>query len=341
MRAVVLRGYGDPDALRVEDVPDPRCGDDQILVRVGACGVCGHDRLAREGRLGTPLPAVLGHEIAGTVCDVGRDVENLAAGDRVALVQREPCGTCGLCRSGHTNLCRSGRGFYGEDRPGGYSEYVLAGARNAVLLPPTLPDAAGAILSCAVGTGWHALQRLGLASGDVVVVTGAGGGVGVHAVQVAKHLGATVVAVTGAPAKDQPLRDLGADHVALVPAKGSIREQVLRFTGGQLADVVLDLAGPPTFEGALRALAPRGRLAMIGNVDPQDVPLRPGLMILKELSVMGCAHGTRADLEEVVELVGAGHVRPVIAEQYPLEEVAAAHAATDGLGRHVVVPSYR
>lgn len=338
MRAVVLRGYGAPDCLRVEDVPDLGCADDQVLVQVGACGVCGHDRLARQGRLATPLPAVLGHEIAGKVCVVGRDVEHLAVGDRVALVQREPCGVCGLCRSGRTNLCRSGRGFYGEDRPGGYSEFVLAGERNAVLLPSTLPDTTGAILSCAVGTGWHALRRLGVAPGDVVVVTGAGGGVGVHAVQLAKHLGATVVAVTSTPQKVQPLQDLGADHVALVPAQGSIREQVLDFTAGQLADVVLELAGPPTFDGALRALAPAGRLALIGNVDPRDVLLPPGLVILKELSVVGSAHGTRADLEAVVELVRAGHITPVVAQQYPLEETAAAHAAADGFGRHVVVP---
>lgn len=338
MRAVVLRNYGGPDSLQVEEVDDPRCGDDQVLVRVGACGVCGHDRLARQGRLATPLPAVLGHEVAGTVCGTGRDVEDLAIGDRVALVQREPCGACGLCRSDRTNLCRSGRGFYGEDRPGGYSELVLASERNAVLLPSTLPFTTGAILSCAVGTGWHALHRVGVTQGEVVVVTGAGGGVGVHAVQLARHLGATVVAVTSTPHKIQQLQDLGAHHVALVPARGSIREQVLEFTDGQLADVVLDLAGPPTFEGALRTLAPSGRLALIGNVDPRDVPLPPGLMILKEVSVVGCAHGTREDLEAVVELVQGGHIRPIVDGEYSLEETAAAHAAVDGFGRHVVVP---
>jgi acryloyl-coenzyme A reductase len=338
MRAVVLRDFGAPEALRVEDVPEPSYGPDQMLVEVGACGVCGHDVLARRGELGTPLPAVLGHEIAGRVRKVGSEVTRLRPGDRVALVQREPCGTCFSCSIGRPNLCRSGPGFYGEDRPGGYSELVTASERNAVLLPPSVSESAGSILSCAVGTGWHALQRLEVKTGEVVVVTAASGGVGVHAVQLARHLGATVVAVTRSTDKVEPLRGLGADHVVNLSHDRDLRSQVRGLTG-RLADVVLELAGPPTFGASLRALGPRGRMALIGNVEPRDVAMQPGLMILKELSIVGCAHGTRDDLATVVDLVEAGHVRPVIAHEHPLANASLAHASQGSMGRHVLVPS--
>lgn len=337
-----MERYGAPDVLRLQEVPDPSIGAAELLVQVSACGVCGHDLLARQGRLGTPLPAVLGHEISGVVVDRGADVTGLAVGDRVALVQRDPCGRCAACGSDATNLCRDGRGFYGEDQPGGYASHVVASERNAVRLPPAIGQVAGAVLSCAVGTGWHALRRAGAVAGELVLITGAGGGVGVHALQLARHLGMHVVAVTSAEGTHERLRELGADHVvSLQPGGASVRDQLREHTGGRLADVVLELAGPPTFARSVAALAPQGRLALVGNVDPQDVALRPGLVILKELTVVGSAHGTRQDLAAVMELVAAGHVRPVIAEELPLEQAGAAHAAAGGpgpLGRRVLLP---
>jgi acryloyl-coenzyme A reductase len=341
MKAAVLRRFGDPQALDVTNVPDPVPAEDQMLIAVSACGVCGHDRLALAGRLQTPLPAVLGHEIAGTVTEVGGAISRFRVGDRVALVQREPCGRCEACAAGAVNLCRNGRGFYGEDRPGGYAEYVLAGEGNAVRLPDDLPDRAGAVLSCAIGTGWHALTRVGACAGEVALVTAARGGVGSHALQLCRHLGLRTVAVTGSAGHEHELLDLGADHVVtLEPGAATLRDHVRRWTGGQLADIVLEVAGPPTFRQALEALAPRGRLALIGNVDPQDVSFNPGLAILKELSVHGCAHGTREDLEQVVDLVAAGYVRPLVDEEIPLSQAPRAFTEpARGPGRRVLVPS--
>jgi acryloyl-coenzyme A reductase len=342
VKAAVLRRFGDPTALELAEVPDPVPAEDQMVVAVSACGVCGHDRLALQGKLGTPLPVVLGHEIAGTVTEVGGAISGFRVGDRVALVQREPCGRCDLCADGVVNLCRSGRGFYGEDRPGGYAEYILAGEGNAVHLPDTVPDRAGSVLSCAIGTGWHALRRVGARAGEVAVVTAAHGGVGSHALQLCRHLGLRTVAVTSSSGHEQDLLDLGADHVVhLTPDGEPLREQVRRWTGGRLADVVLEVAGPPTFRQSIEALAPRGRLALIGNVDPRDVSLSPGLAILKELSVLGCAHGTREDLEQVVGLVAAGHIRPLVDEEIPLSEAPRAFTepGRGGPGRRVLVPS--
>lgn len=341
MKAVIMREYGGPQALSLAEVPDPVPDQDGVLVQVRACGVCGHDVLARRGELKTPLPMILGHEVSGVVAAVGGAVRQLRVGDRVALVQRDPCGKCRHCRAGATNHCRQGRGFYGEDQPGGYAEYVLASERNAVVLPPDIDDAAGAILSCAIGTGWHALARVRAAAGEVAVVTGAGGGVGLHALQLARYLGMHVIAATGSAAKRDRLLEIGAEDVAIVgEGHDSLRDQVKAVTGGLLADVVLEVAGAPTFGSSVSALAPLGRLALIGNVDPQDLSVRPGLVILKELSVVGSAHATKKDLEAVVSLVTAGHVTPLIAEAIPLEEARRAHgpiAENYPLGRRVLV----
>ncbi|WP_243653290.1 alcohol dehydrogenase catalytic domain-containing protein [Pseudonocardia endophytica] len=341
MRCVALDGTGGPDVLVPGTCSMPEPGHGDLLVRVRACGVCGHDLLARSGALAAGHGAVLGHEIAGEVVAAGSDVEVDLVGRRVALVQRIPCGRCDECAAGLTTLCRQGPGFYGEDVPGGYAEYVLASPRNVVPVPDTIPDAAAAILSCAVGTGWRALRRAGTAPGDVVLVTGAGGGVGVHAVELAKHLGATVVALTGTAAKEKRLLELGADAVLVSPDTRAVRDCVRDLGGRRGADVALELTGGPTFRTALRALGPRGRLVLIGNTEPGTLPLEPGLAILKELTVYGSAHADATDLADVVGLVASGAVMPVPARTWALEDASAAHAAVERrevTGRAVLVP---
>lgn len=329
MRVVELSDHGGPEVLVPGTRPVPAPAADQLLVRVGACGVCGHDALARRGLLAAPTGTVLGHEIAGRVESVGAEVPDSWVGRRVALVQRIPCGVCRDCAAGTTARCRQGPGFYGEDLPGGYAEYVVAGPLNAVPLPDSVDDVTGALLSCAVGTGLKALRTAGVTAGDVVVVTGAGGGVGVHTVQVAHHLGATVLAVTGSVDKVEALRAAGAAGVAVRPDVGELRRLAAGFDRPRGVDVVVETTGAPTFAVAVRSLRPGGRLVLVGNTVPADLPLDPGLVIVKELTVHGSAHATRADLEEVVDLVTRGVVRPVAAQVWPLDQAGAAHTALD------------
>lgn len=341
MRCVALAGTGAPDVLVPESRPAPRPGPGDLLIAVRACGVCGHDLLARRGELAARRGTVLGHEIAGDVVGVGQDVADDLLGRRVALVQRIPCGRCPDCAAGLPTLCREGAGFYGEDVPGGYAEYVLATPRNVVPVPDSIPDAAAAILSCAVGTGLRALRRAATRPGDIVLVTGAGGGVGVHAVELARHLGATVVALTGSATKEKTLLELGANAVLVSPDARSVRDCVRDLGGRRGADVALELTGGPTFPIALRALAPRGRLVLIGNTVPATLPLDPGLAIVKELTVHGSAHADATDLADVVELVAAGAVTPLPARTWPLEDAARAHEAVERreiTGRAVLVP---
>ncbi|SDG33986.1 D-arabinose 1-dehydrogenase, Zn-dependent alcohol dehydrogenase family [Klenkia brasiliensis] len=341
MRVAELAAHGGPEVLVRGTRPVPEPAADQLLVRVGACGVCGHDALARRGLLAAPVGSVLGHEVAGRVEAVGADVDGDWTGRRVALVQRIPCGWCPECAAGTTARCRQGPGFYGEDLPGGYAEYVVASPLNAVPLPDGVDDVAGALLTCAVGTGLKALRTAGVQAGDVVVVTGAGGGVGVHAVQLARHLGAVVVAVTGDASKVAALQDAGATEVAVRPDGRELRRIAAGLDRPRGVDVVVETTGAPTFAVVLRALRPGGRLVLVGNTAPADLPLDPGLLIVRELAVLGSAHATRADLVEVVDLVTVGVVRPVAAQVWPLAHAAAAHAALDGrtlVGRAVLVP---
>jgi D-arabinose 1-dehydrogenase-like Zn-dependent alcohol dehydrogenase len=323
---MVLTRFGGPDGFRCEEVNEPAFGPDQMLVRVGACGVCGHDLLNRAGYFpGTRLPVVMGHEIAGTVERVGDFVTRFKVGDRVALIQRLPCGLCEPCRAGRENLCRSGAGFYGEEISGGYGAYVIAAERNAVPLPAEISLRVGAVLSCAIGTGFHALHRTRLRLGDTVVVTGASGGVGIHTVKLGRAMGLRVVAVSSSPAKADRLRAAGADEVIAAPDY-AFHNQVRELTGGLGADAAIEIAGARTFVSSMRSLKAGGRMVLVGTMEPGNVPLNPALSILKEIELIGSAHATTSDLRQVIELVRAGRIAPEIAAELPIEEAAEAHA---------------
>lgn len=322
MRAAVIRRFGDPEVLAIEEIPRPEIEADEMLVRVGACGVCGHDLLARAGKLGGGLPRVLGHEIAGTVERVGASVLAFAPGDRVVLGQRRACGKCSACRSGHPNHCTSGPGFYGEQLQGGYAEYVVAGPENTVRLPPEISDVTAAALPCGVATPMHAIRRLGLSIGETVAIVGAGGGVGVHAVSIAALCGARVIAVTHRPDKVAKLQDRGAYAVVAGDA-GDIVSAVRSVAGGPV-DAVVDCAGV-TLNASLRMLRHGGRLALLGNIDPRALDLEAGLLILKEIELLGSSHGTPDELALAVELVRSGQVVPVLAATLPLAEASEAH----------------
>lgn len=350
MRVMELAGLGDPSVLRPATRPVPTPGRGELLVKVGAVGVCGHDVLARRGELAARPGVVLGHEISGTVVAVGppeplgeapmdRELHSWT-GVRVALVQRIPCGSCPDCLVGATSQCRRGPGFYGDDIQGGYAEYVLASPLNAVAVPGSIDDVTAAVLSCGVGTGFHALSTADLQPGDVTVVTGAGGGVGIHTVDVALASGYKVVAITGTERKAAMLELRGAHSVLVNPDVVAVREAIAELGRPRGADAVIEVTGAPTFALGLRSLAPGGRLMLVGNVDPGVLGLDAGLTIVKELQVRGSAHATRADLQEVVRLVSEGRIEP-LTEQWSLDDVGEAHRALEArsvVGRAVVVP---
>ncbi|MRG94297.1 alcohol dehydrogenase catalytic domain-containing protein [Polyangium spumosum] len=343
MRAVVLREVGGPDKLVPSpSAPDPAPGADEVLVRVRAASVCGRDLIDRRG--GFPLmklPTILGHEFAGEVEAVGEGAARagFSPGDRVANLHRPTCGACPRCLGGEELLCERAYQSFGHTVDGAYAELVVAHHRALVKIPELLAFEDASTLMCTAGVAYQALaSRARLASGETVVVTGASGGVGTAAIQVARQLGARVVAVTGSPAKAAALAELGADEVIVSP-DGRFEDDVKARVG--LVDVALELTGSATFGAALKTLRRGGRLVVVGNIDQAKVSLRLGALILWGHTIAGSASCTREDLEHVLDLAAKGAIRAVIDRKLPLRYAAEAHALLEAravFGRVVLVP---
>jgi D-arabinose 1-dehydrogenase-like Zn-dependent alcohol dehydrogenase len=233
----------------------------------------------------------------------------------------------------------AGPGFYGESLSGGYGDFVVASERNAVLIPPSVPAEVAAVMSCAIGTGLHALQRANVSLGDTVVITGAGGGVGIHAVQLARLMGLNTIAVTRSSDKRSQLLAAGADEVVISRESG-FHDEVRALTDGSGADAVIEITGGPTFKSSARSVRAGGRLVLVGNVTPCTLELNPARSILKEIDVLGSGHATLADLHKVLDLVASGAITPKIAACLPRDNAANAHRRMEQhreLGRVVLV----
>ncbi len=336
MKAVVIRAPGGPEALELSDWPSPTVGPGQVRVLVRGCGVCYRDVVDRQGKY--PFmrrPVVTGHEWAGEIAEVGAGVVAFAVGDRVASVHRPACGECEPCLAGDEIRCQASPVMYGLTVDGGYAEQILAWVGSLVKVPATVPLDEAAVLHCTAAVALRALRHHArLVAGETVVITGASGGVGVYAIQVAKILGARVLAVTSQESKVDSLKALGVDQV--IVAGGEFHKGL---TGA--ANVALELVGAPTFNSALRTLRPGGRAVIVGNVTGERLEVNPGYLILKELSVGGSSSATRADLAEVLGWAANGRLRPVIAARLPLSEAANAQRQLETrsvVGRQVLIP---
>ncbi|MEE8465093.1 MAG: alcohol dehydrogenase catalytic domain-containing protein, partial [Dehalococcoidia bacterium] len=214
-----LIGKGDDvgglPVLEVVDVPMPTPEPHQALIRVTACGFCHHDRSVMAGMLrrGVGSGVILGHEISGLVEETGSGVTGLKPGDRVVSILTDACGRCDRCASGREHRCREGRGI-GHGRDGGFAEYVALSEHSLVKVPEGVDLVGASLLACPMGVSLQAVREIAqVAAGETVVVTGAGGGLGSHAVQAAVAMGARVLAVSSSPEKENALRDLGASEV--------------------------------------------------------------------------------------------------------------------------------
>jgi D-arabinose 1-dehydrogenase-like Zn-dependent alcohol dehydrogenase len=342
VRAIILREPGGPERLEATDWPTPEPGPGQLRVRVAACGVCFRDIVDRRGGYAfMRRPIVTGHEFAGTVTAVGPDVRDFAVGDRVATTHRPSCGECPPCRAGDDARCTRSVVSYGHTADGGYAEEVLAWPSSLVRVPDAVPLEAASFLHCTAAVALRALRRhASLESGETVVVTGASGGVGVHAIQIAKILGARVLAITSNADKAERLRGLGADEVLIAPADGGFHKLVQAAAPGG-ADVALDLVGTPTLNGSLRSLRPSGRLVVVGNVSDERFALNPGAVILRELTIVGSSGASRLELAATLAFAADGRLRPIIEQRRPLAEARAAqeHLEQRGaFGRTILVP---
>ncbi|MEM7356545.1 MAG: zinc-binding dehydrogenase [Acidobacteriota bacterium] len=343
MQAVVLRAFGSPENLRHETVADPSPGPGEVLMRVRACGVCYHDVINRRGNLPrTHVPAILGHEAAGEVIEVGPEVEGWSVGDRAATLQRLSCGHCHHCHGRRQSLCKQDNRFFGEEIPGGYAEYMAAPVAGLGRVPAGVPWPVAATACCTAGTAVHTLRtRARITAGETVVVTGASGGVGLQVLQLARHDGARVVAITSSAAKVEALQEAGADEVVVAPDLKFARQ--VRELTGEGANAVIEIVGSATFDQSLKALAPGGRLVVVGNLETGIVQLNPGLVIVKELELIGAYATTQGELQDALQLIDEGALRPWVSDVLPLEDAWHAHQRLeerDVVGRLVLEPTH-
>jgi L-iditol 2-dehydrogenase len=319
MRALVLTAY---KRLELTELPPPEVGEDEVLVRVGACGICGSDVHGYDGSSGRRIPPlVMGHEAAGTVERVGSRVSGLGPGDRVTLDSTVYCGRCAFCRSGRANLCDERRVLgvsCGEYRRHGcFAEYVAVPARGAHRLPEDLPLEQAALVE-PVAVAVHAVGRSGVTATDTAVVVGSGM-IGLLVIQALRAAGCrSVVAVDVDPAKLEWARRFGAWEAF---ASGSAAAELRRLTGGRGADVALDCVG--VTESLLTAVAcarKGGALTLVGNITPSvGLPLQA--VVASELTLLGtCA--SNGEYPRAIELMRRGEidVRPLISRVAPLAE---------------------
>ena len=265
MRALVLHAYGPVDSLKLEDVPKPVPAAGEVLVKVGAAGVSFAAMLGIQGKHQNkpPLPFVPGNEIAGEVVALGYGVTNLKVGQRIAT---------------------------GGSR-GGFAEYCVTIAANAVPIPDGLPYAEATNFPTLYPTAYGALKwKANLQPGEVLLVHGAGGGSGLTGIEVGKAMGATVIASAGGADKLAAAREVGADHLIDYRSE-DLRTKVLELTGGRGADVIYDPVGGDAFAASLRCVAPEGRIIPMGFASGTIPQIPANILLVKNVTVIGFYYG--------------------------------------------------
>ena len=364
MRAAVWAGDG---SLRIESIPVPVPLRDEALVKIAACGVCHTDLHVMKSEVAFPAPAVLGHEISGTIVAIGAGTSNplLHVNDRVVGAFIMPCTECRQCLRGRDDLCER---FFAENRlkgnlldgtsrltdaagdrlsmysMAGLAEYAVVPLSALALLPPGVPIEEAAILGCAAFTAYGAAAAAGLTAGESVAVVAAGG-VGSSIIQVASALGAgPIIAIDVDDAKLENARSLGADVVI-----NSTREEVISAVQAVVAggvDVAFEALGrPATFETALSVLGAGGRLVAVGiaaGAAAATVPITP--LVRRGITVRGSFGArTRRDLPAAIELAASGAFRlsSLVTRRFSLAEADGAYRTLDEggiIGRAVIVP---
>jgi NADPH:quinone reductase-like Zn-dependent oxidoreductase len=342
---MVLHELGGPEVLHLEEVPIPQPQVNEALIRVHACGVNRLDLLVREGSSPTPpahitLPHISGSEVAGTVAALGSDSSSFQIGQRVVIAPYLCCGVCRLCRSGEEASCPNGD-ILGLFSDGGFAEYVVAPISSLVPIPDDVSAEAAAAVTLSTLTAWHMLVTRGkVQPGEEVLVMAAGSGIGSAAIQIARLCGARVIATAGSDAKIQRAYESGCDAVVGY-STGKYTDQVKRLTGGRGVDVVVEHLGSSTWDESLGCLAVNGRLLTCGAMTGREGQVNLWDLFVREYSIIGSNGGNRRELQQILQLVQWGRLRPVIHAIYPLAELALAQenlANRSAFGKILVKP---
>lgn len=340
MTAIRMYEYGGPEVLKVETHPVPVPGDNQVLVKVKASSVTWWDYAYRNqligpipGRGALPIPQQLGREAAGDIVSVGKSVRTFSVGDKIVTLACPACGQCPFCQQGFDNLCIR------TDLPahstfGSYAEYIVRDEHGIVHAPDHLSYDVLACLIWSYGTLMHMIDgRAKLRAGETVMITGASGGMGTAAIQLAKLAGAgKIIALSSAADKYESLRKAGAD-VILNYKDTDILQQIQSQTALKMGvDVVLDSVGGPMAELGIEALRMGGRIVMAATMGGGKLQLDVHKLFIKNISIHGARASRRQDQLTVLNLAAAGRLTPIISHRFRLTEVVEANKLLEAGG---------
>jgi 6-hydroxycyclohex-1-ene-1-carbonyl-CoA dehydrogenase len=340
MKAAVFHGAG--VGLKIEEIPRPTVGPDQVLVKVAACGVCHTDLHYLEHGVPTfkKPPIVLGHEASGIVEEVGAEVRTLSKGQRVLIPAVLTCGKCVYCRMGRENICAN-MTMLGNHIDGAYAEYVAVPAKDLLELPASLPLEEASIIADATSTPYHAVKnRARVQPGDSVVIFGCGG-VGINAVQLAAAAGGYVIAVDINDRKLAWASEFGAAKTINASKVERVSKEVKKLTGGG-ADIAMEVIGnPKTIEEAFECVRVGGRLCVVGYTH-EAVSLVAGKIMFKEIEIVGSLGCRPLDYAPLIRMVEQGKIdiKRQVTHRFPLEQLAKAFdVMKEGVSlRSIVIP---
>ena len=326
MKAMIVKGPRQP--FEMVDVPDPVAGPGEAVARVFACGSGLTIQHIKAGRIQAEFPRIIGHEITGEIVETGAGVRGLAVGDAVTTYYYLNCGHCRWCLANLEPLCENSGGNVGRNCDGGYAQYIKLPAHIFIRLPKSLDHTAHpaeiGVVTDALATPYKVLRRARVRAGETVAVFGAGGGVGIHQVMMAKWAKARVIAVDIAREKFDACRKAGADEV-VDASSGDAAQALLDLTHGKGVDVAIDyVSSTATLEAGAKALGRHGRLVTLGGAGQ---PFRASSldMLLKEQDLLGSRYVTRLDVLETLDLVARGEVWPIVTDIRPLADAEALH----------------
>ena len=326
MKALVLNGPDEP--FEITEIPDPIAGPGEAIAKVFACGSGLTIQHVKAGRMSADFPRIIGHEISAEIVEVGSGVSGLEIGDGVTSYYYINCGHCRWCLSGFEPLCENCLGNVGRECDGGYAEYIKLPAHLFVKFPDAIdyknhPAEMGVTMD-ALTTPYKVLKRGRVRPGETVAVFGAGGGVGIHQLMLAKWANARAIAVDVAESKFQACRDAGAEEV-INPQEIDVVEALMDLTNGKGVDVAIDyVSSSVTLEAAATSLGRHGRLVTLGGAGGtfQANALE---MLLKEQDLLGSRYATRVEILETYDLVARGELWPIVTDIRPMEEAEAIH----------------
>jgi 2-desacetyl-2-hydroxyethyl bacteriochlorophyllide A dehydrogenase len=341
VRALQLISHGTPGQFRIADVPALKPAHDEVVVSVRACGLNRLDLWLEEGGLpiSLQLPRVPGSEISGVIAKLGSDVDDWRVGDRVAVQSNLFCGQCEFCLRGDESICLNGV-MLGVQKDGGFAEEVLVPARSLVTIPNEVSFEASAALTLAGSTAMHMLtNRAGISSADWVLVMAGASGVGSAAIQIAKQLGANVIATASSLEKRNLAMQAGADHVVDSTSEDWPNE-VRQITDRRGVDIVVEHIGGKMLQQSFNCLARGGTIVTCGATAGREVHMNLWPFFVKQQRLIGSYGRNRSDMIATLDWAAVGKLKPMVHKTYRLEDAPQAFADLRNrtvLGKAVIV----